>query len=154
VSDDTPTPDESEPPGTSTPLEPPEDDAPLPEPPPLLDEGDSTPAFDHRSTRRGDTGGSHVGRVPPYNLDAEASLLGAMLLSRDAIADALEIIEVDHFYKPSHGHVYDAICTLYASGDPADPVTVSEMLTRAGVLDQIGGPGFLLELQAATPATS
>ncbi len=154
MSDDTPTPDESEPPGTSTPLEPPEDDAPLPEPPPLLDEGDSTPAFDHRSTRRGDTGGSHVGRVPPYNLDAEASLLGAMLLSRDAIADALEIIEVDHFYKPSHGHVYDAICTLYASGDPADPVTVSEMLTRAGVLDQIGGPGFLLELQAATPATS
>ncbi|MBC8364204.1 MAG: replicative DNA helicase [Actinobacteria bacterium] len=96
----------------------------------------------------------HVGRVPPHNLDAEASLLGAMLLSRDAIADALEIVEVDHFYKPSHGHVFDAICSLYASGEPADPVTVAETLTRAGVLDQIGGPGFLLELQAATPATS
>jgi len=92
--------------------------------------------------------------VPPHNLDAEASLLGAMLLSRGAIADAIEILEPDHFYKPSHGHVFEAISTLYGSGEPADPVTVSETLARAGVLDQIGGPGFLLQLQAATPATS
>ncbi len=147
MSDDTPTPDDT----------PPADDAPLPEPPPLADEGGSPPSFDGGGPRNRGTGGSRgagVGRVPPHNLDAEASLLGAMLLSRDAIADALEIVEVDHFYKPSHGHVFDAICTLYASGDPADPVTVSETLARAGVLDQIGGPGFLLELQAATPATS
>ncbi|HBM55402.1 MAG TPA: replicative DNA helicase, partial [Acidimicrobiaceae bacterium] len=58
------------------------------------------------------------------NLDAEASLLGAMLLSRGAIADAIEILEPDHFYKPSHGHVFEAISTLYGSGEPADPVTV------------------------------
>tara|TARA_B100000678_G_scaffold15318_1_gene12099 strand:- start:364 stop:1737 length:1374 start_codon:yes stop_codon:yes gene_type:complete len=100
------------------------------------------------------TGRSSVGRVPPHNLDAESSLLGAMLLSRDAIADALEVVVAEHFYKPSHAHVFEAICGLYASGEPADPVTVAEALTRAGLLDQIGGPGLLLELQASTPATS
>ncbi len=92
--------------------------------------------------------------MPPHNLDAEASLLGAMLLSRGAIADVVQIVKADYFYKPSHGHVFEAISTLYGSGEPADPVTVSETLARAGVLDQIGGPGFLLQLQAATPATS
>ncbi len=125
---------------------------PLPEEPPLEE---PPPAYDEpprRESRSGGRGG--VGRVPPHNLDAEASLLGAMLLSRDAIADAIEAVEAEHFYKPSHGHVFDAICTLYSSGEPADPVTVAETLTRAGLLDQIGGPGLLLELQASTPATS
>jgi len=95
-----------------------------------------------------------VSRVPPHNLDAEASLLGAMLLSRDAIADALEVVETEHFYKPSHAHVFDAICSLFSTGEPADPVTVAEMLARAGLLDQLGGPSLLLELQATTPAIS
>ncbi len=130
------------------------DDAPLPEEPPRGDEG--FPGTPLRATGRAlrPTGRSSVGRVPPHNLDAEASLLGAMLLSRDAIADALEVVVAEHFYKPSHAHVFEAICGLYASGEPADPVTVAEALTRAGLLDQIGGPGLLLELQASTPATS
>ena len=93
-------------------------------------------------------------RVPPHNIGAEASLLGAMLLSRDAIADALEVVRAEHFYKPSHAHVFDAVCGLYATGEPADPVTVAEALDRADLLDAIGGPGTLLELQATTPATS
>jgi len=100
---------------------------------------------------------SHKGleaRVPPHNIGAEASLLGAMLLSRDAIADALEVVRAEHFYKPSHAHVFDAVCGLYATGEPADPVTVAEALDRADLLDAIGGPGTLLELQATTPATS
>ena len=131
---------------------PPVDDAPLPEPPPV-DHGSDRWGADDRSSS-GRPRSSAVGRVPPHNVDAEASLLGAMLLSRDAIADALEIVEADHFYKPSHAHVFDAICTLYSMGEPADPVTVAEALARAGVLDQLGGPGLLLELQASTPATS
>jgi len=93
-------------------------------------------------------------RVPPHNIEAEASLLGAMLLSRDAIADALEVVRAEHFYKPSHAHVFDAVCGLYSAGEPADPVTVAEALDRVGLLDVIGGPGTLLELQATTPATS
>ncbi len=93
-------------------------------------------------------------RVPPHNIEAEASLLGAMLLTRDAIADALEVVRAEHFYKPSHAHVFDAVCGLYAAGEPADPITVAEALDRADLLDAIGGPGTLLELQATTPATS
>ena len=130
------------------------DYAPLPEEPPRGE--DQAPGAPFRTPGRGGRPPAHtpVGRVPPHNLDAEASLLGAMLLSRDAIADALEVVVAEHFYKPSHAHVFEAFCGLYASGEPADPVTVSETLARAGVLDQIGGPGFLLQLQAATPATS
>ena len=149
-----PTDDESGPADIALPDLPVRDDAPLPEEPPRGDEG--FPGTPLRATDRAfrPTGRSSVGRVPPHNLDAEASLLGAMLLSRDAIADALEVVVAEHFYKPSHAHVFEAICGLYASGEPADPVTVAEALTRAGLLDQIGGPGLLLELQASTPATS
>jgi replicative DNA helicase len=97
--------------------------------------------------------GAAVARVPPHNLQAEESLLGAMLLSRDAIVAAVEVqLSADDFYKPAHGHVFDAVTSLYASGEPADPVTVAESLRRAGVLEAIGGPATLITLQAGTPA--
>jgi replicative DNA helicase len=92
-------------------------------------------------------------RVPPHNLEAEESLLGAMLLSRDAIVAAVEAqLKADDFYKPAHGHVFDAITALYAQGEPADPVTVAEELRRADVLEGIGGAATLISLQARTPA--
>ena len=93
-------------------------------------------------------------RVPPHNVDAEASLLGAMLLSRDAIGPAVETLSGDHFYVPAHGYIFDAIASLYGAGEPADPVTVAEELTRANLLEQVCGPQRLLELQMATPASS
>ncbi len=64
----------------------------------------------------------------PNDLQAEESLLGAMLLSRDAIAAATEILGADDFYKPAHGHIFDAITTLNAAGEPADVSTVSDVL--------------------------
>jgi replicative DNA helicase len=95
------------------------------------------------------------GRVPPHNLDAEESLLGAMLLSRDAIVAATEVgLSADEFYKPGHGHIFDAITSLYGAGEPSDPVTVAEELRRAGLLEAVGGPAVLVSLQATTPATS
>ena len=94
------------------------------------------------------------GRLPPHNLDAEESLLGAMLLSRTAIDLASESLSSDAFYKPAHGHIYEAITSLSAQGEPVDPVTVAEELRRADLLDAIGGPGTLVALQAGTPATS
>ncbi len=100
-----------------------------------------------RGTRQGP-------RVPPHDLQAEESLLGAMLLSKDAIAAAVETCSADDFYKPAHGHVFEAIETLYGHGEPADPVTVADELRRAGLLDAIGGPALLTDLQARTPATS
>ena len=95
-----------------------------------------------------------AGRVPPHNLDAEASLLGAMLLSSDAISAAIQIVTVDDFYKPAHAHVFDAITSLYAQGEPADPITVAEELKRAGLLESVGGAGALVDLESSTPATS
>jgi replicative DNA helicase len=92
-------------------------------------------------------------RVPPHNIEAEQSLLGAMLLSRDAIAAAVEACGPTDFYKPAHAHVFDAITTLYSQGEPADPLTVSDLLSRAGLLEAVGGLPALVSLQADTPAT-
>ncbi len=101
------------------------------------------------SSRRGSD------RTPPHNLDAEESLLGAMLLSRDAVNAATETgVSAADFYKPAHGHVFEAITSLYSAGEPVDPVTVGEELARAGLLEAIGGPGVLASLLASTPATS
>ncbi len=98
--------------------------------------------------------GGGAGRVPPHNLDAEQSLLGAMLLSRDAIAAAVETCRADDFYKPAHAHIFDAACSLYSQGEPVDPVTVADELARAGLLDAVGGVAALIGLQADTPATA
>ncbi|MGF1598799.1 MAG: replicative DNA helicase [Acidimicrobiales bacterium] len=95
-----------------------------------------------------------LARVPPNNLRAEESVLGAMLLSREAIAEVVEILEPDHFYKPAHGHLYDAMLSLYSGGEPVDAVTVADELKRAGLLDEVGGPAVLLDFQATTPAIS
>ena len=91
-------------------------------------------------------------RVPPHDLQAEESLLGAMLLSRDAISAAVETCRSEDFYRPAHTHTFDAICSLYAQGEPADPVTVADELRRADLLEAAGGPGNLVALQANTPA--
>jgi replicative DNA helicase len=94
------------------------------------------------------------GRVPPHNLDAEESLLGAMLLSRDAIAAALECCVAEDFYKPAHGHVFAAVTALYTRGEPADPVTVADELRRSGLLDAVGDASVLISLQINTPSTA
>jgi replicative DNA helicase len=104
--------------------------------------------------RRERKNGTTTGRVPPHNLEAEESLLGAMLLSRDAIAAGVECCSAEDFYRPGHGHVFGAVCSLYAQGEPADPVTVADELRRAGLLDAAGGPAALISLQANTPATT
>ena len=93
--------------------------------------------------------------MPPHNLEAEESLLGAMLLSRDAIVAATEVgLGAEEFYKPAHGHVFDAVTSLYGAGEPADPVTVADELNRNGLMEAIGGTATLITLQANTPATS
>src|SRR5436305_15160969 len=89
--------------------------------------------------------GASGARVPPHNLQAEESLLGAILLSRDAIVAAVEVqLSADDVSKPAHGHVFDAVPSLYASAEPADPVTVTEALSRAGVLEAFGGPATVI----------
>ena len=96
-----------------------------------------------------------AGRVPPHNLEAEESLIGAMMLSRDAITAAVEarVYESD-FYKPAHAHIYNAVMALYSQGEPVDPVTIAEELRRADLLEALGGRQKLVSIQANTPASS
>ena len=95
-----------------------------------------------------------TGRTPPHNIQVEQSLLGVMLLSRDAIASALEVAEAAHFYRPAHQHVFDAITSLYGAGDEADVVTVADLLDRNDLLEGMGGSAMLLDLQAQAPAVT
>jgi replicative DNA helicase len=93
-------------------------------------------------------------RLLPHNTEAEESILGAMLLSRDAIATAHETLKPEDFYRPAHANIYEAILHLYSRGEPADPVTVANELTKQNLLDNIGGSGVLVALQAGTPGTT
>jgi replicative DNA helicase len=77
-----------------------------------------------------------------------------MMLSAEAIAAAAGVVTASDFYKPAHGHIYDAIHTLYASGQPVDSVTVSDELRRADLLEALGGPAVLAQIMATTPATT
>ncbi len=94
-------------------------------------------------------------RVPPHNLNAEESLLGALLLSRDVVGQVAELgVQVEHFYKPAHQHIYAAIRGLMTNGNAVDSVTVADELRRNGLLEEVGGAQTLNELQNATPAIS
>ncbi len=125
---------------------------PMTDLPPLPDGPDQ--AFAPPSEPRPARAARPASRVPPHNIAAEESLLGAMLLSKDAIADAIEVVEAADFYKPAHQHVFEAITSLYGTGEPADTVTVAADLERAGLLAGIGGGGALVSLQAGTPAAT
>src|ERR1700745_317554 len=91
------------------------------------------------------------GRQPPQDLAAEQSVLGGMLLSKDAIADVLERLGPGALFPPAHQNVYDAILDLYGRGEPADAVTVAAELDRRGLLRRIGGTHHLPPLISAGP---
>jgi replicative DNA helicase len=92
--------------------------------------------------------------VPPHSIDAEESVLGAVLLSGDAANAALETLHSEDFYKPSHQQVFEIIRHLFDSNEPIDAVTVSEGLRRDGSLDRMGGIDFLTNLIDSVPSTS
>ncbi|HET7329128.1 MAG TPA: replicative DNA helicase [Nocardioidaceae bacterium] len=94
---------------------------------------------------------SQLDRTPPSDYVAEQSVLGAMLLSKDAIADVVEVVRGTDFYRPAHETVYDAIIDLYGRGEPADAVTVSAELQRQGELGRVGGAPYLHTLVSGVP---
>ena len=88
-------------------------------------------------------------RTPPQDLEAEQSVLGAMMMSKDAIADVVEVLRGADFYRPNHETIYDAIVNLFGKGEPADPITVAGELGRLGELQKIGGAVYLHDLLAS-----
>ena len=90
-------------------------------------------------------------RTPPQDMAAEQSVLGSMLISKDAIADVSEAIRGVDFYRPSHETIFDAIIDLYGRGEPVDIVTVAAELQRRGELQRVGGAPYLHTLAANVP---
>ncbi len=101
-----------------------------------------------------DTRSPEFARTPPQDLVAEQSVLGGMMLSKDAIADCVEVLRGIDFYRPAHESIYEAIIDLYGRGEPADAVTVSDELTKRGEISRIGGPAYLHTLIQSVPTAA
>ena len=110
------------------------------------DWGDGPAAYEPGEAPRGPND-----RTPPQDNAAEQSVLGSMLLSKDAIADVTEVIRGTDFYRPAHEQIHDAIIDLYGRSEPADPVTVAAELQRRGELQKVGGAPYLHTLAANVP---
>ena len=92
--------------------------------------------------------------IPPQNLEAEESVLGAMLISATAIGTAAEILKPDDFYRDSHGVIFRAALELDHAGEPVDAITLSDFLEERGELGKAGGQARMAELAALVPAAS
>ncbi|WFE25634.1 replicative DNA helicase [Solwaraspora sp. WMMD791] len=99
------------------------------------------------------TGGG-FDRTPPQDIAAEQCVLGGMLLSKDAIADVVEILKSHDFYRPIHATIFDAVLDLYGRGEPADPITVAAALADSGDIGRIGGAPYLHTLIASVPTAA
>ncbi|WP_437597840.1 replicative DNA helicase [Sorangium sp. So ce590] len=95
-----------------------------------------------------------AGRVPPHDLDAEAAVLSAILLHRDALDRVLEILKAEHFYSEANSRVYEAAQELASAGTPLDIVSVASWLRDRERLAQVGGAAYLAQLADATPAVA
>lgn len=93
-------------------------------------------------------------KTPPQDVAAEQCVLGGMLLSKDAIADVVEILKTNDFYRPVHATIFDIILDIYGRGEPADPITVAAALTDSGDLARIGGAPYLHTLIASVPTAA
>lgn len=93
-------------------------------------------------------------RAAPHSDEAEASLLGAALLSSDAVATLVTVTRPEDFFRPSYATIARAIGALFAAGTAVDPITVADHLRRAKLLEDVGGPAELLTLQTGAPGTS
>ena len=93
-------------------------------------------------------------RTPPQDIAAEQSVLGAMLLSKDAIADVVEVIRESDFYRPAHQVIYGSILDLYGRGEPADAVTLAAELTKNAEISRVGGVSYLHTLVSMVPTAA
>ncbi len=96
----------------------------------------------------------YFGRIPPHNIEAEQSVLGAMILEKDVIVTATEILKSTDFYKEAHSEIYEAILDIYNKDEPVDLVTLSEELTQRGTLEAVGDVTYLSDLSTSGILTS
>ena len=94
---------------------------------------------------------SKLDRIPPYNLEAEESVLGSMLISKEAIIIVLEILSDEDFYRNSNKEIFNSIKELFAAGEPVDVITVADFLKKKDKLDEVGGNTFIHSLVSNIP---
>lgn len=94
------------------------------------------------------------GKVPPHNTDAEVSVLGAAMLSKDALFDIMEKVRAEDFYDAKHGEIFTAITELYNRNEPVDIITVSEELKKRQVLEMVGGRVYVASLSSSVPSAA
>lgn len=92
-----------------------------------------------------------LSRIPPHSIEAEQSVLGAMLLDREAIISASEFVKAEDFYKDSHREIFEAMSLLFEKGEPVDLITLSEQLKQKNKLEAVGGIAFLTDLSSSVP---
>ncbi len=92
-----------------------------------------------------------IDRLPPQSIEAEQSVLGALLIDKDAVIEVAELLQPDDFYRQHHGTIYAAVLDLYERREPVDIVTVSEVLERQNRLEDVGGTAYLTSLINLTP---
>ena len=95
-----------------------------------------------------------TGKVPPQDLDAEKSIIGAVLLDSDSLVSIVQTIKPDHFYKEAHTHIMRAIIELYEKRDPIDLITLTAQLKKDGKFDKVGGAAYLSELASGVPTAA
>ncbi len=93
-------------------------------------------------------------KLPPQNIDAEQSVLGALMLDKNAVINAADILVEDDFYKPAHSRIYAVIITLFSKGEPIDILSVTEKLKNEGVLKEVGGQSYLTKLIESVPSSA
>lgn len=93
-------------------------------------------------------------RTLPHNLEAERSVLGAVILRNEAINEAVEVIDASDFYRDAHRRIFDKMIVLSERNDAIDLITLKEELSRAGELDEVGGPAYIARLVDGVPRTT
>ncbi len=95
-----------------------------------------------------------VERIPPHNTEAEMSVLGAAMLSKDALFEIMEVVRANDFYSGMHQEIFHVITELYRSSRPVDTVTVVEELKKRNALEMVGGRGYVFSLASGVPSTA
>ncbi len=97
---------------------------------------------------------SQAGRIPPHSIDAEKSVLGSVMLDKEALYEVLEILKPDDFYSEMHKEIYESVMALYRRSESVDMLTVSEELKKRNTLEMVGGRSYIALLSTTVPSTS
>src|SRR3990167_10282695 len=97
---------------------------------------------------------TQIEKIPPQNIEAEMSLLGSILLDKEAMLKIADVIEEDDFYKRNHSLIYETMRELYGKNEPIDVLTLGNRLEEKKYIEQVGGRGYLVNLSNSVPTAS